>query len=66
MSKPRVAKVTYGEEMPKESALLFYSLIENLLLKSLPEDSMLKGMCLNSSFREFSVEERMSEIDKKD
>lgn len=68
MKKPRIVKVTYEQEMPEESALLFYKLIETFLLRSLPDDPTLKGLYLKSSFEEFTdyANRRKEKIDKED
>jgi len=54
MPKPRVIKINYGEEMPRESAILFYRLIERLIIQSLPNNPYLTGLFLQDSLEEFS------------
>jgi hypothetical protein len=59
-------KVSYGNKMPEESTILFYRIIENLMLKSLPDEYRLKGMYMKNSLDEFSnyTNDRMKEIEE--
>ncbi|MCM3669813.1 hypothetical protein M3181_12470 [Mesobacillus maritimus] len=68
MNKPRIVKISYGNKMPEESTILFYRIIENLMLKSLPDEYQLKGMYLKNSLDEFSnyTNDRMKEIEDND
>lgn len=54
MTKPKVIQIHYGEEMPRESAILFYRLIERLIIQSLPNDPHLTGLFLQDSLEELS------------
>ena len=52
MTKPKVMRITYSEEMPEESAIILYRLIEKLVIESLPSDPHLIGLFLNGSLNE--------------
>lgn len=53
MSKPKITSITYSEELPKESAVILYRLIEKLVIDSLPLDPPLTGLFLRDSLNEF-------------
>ena len=53
MSKPKITSITYSEELPKESAIMLYRLIEKLVIDSLPIDSLVTGLFLKDSLKEF-------------
>lgn len=53
MSKPKITSITYSEELPKESAIILYRLIEKLVIDSLPLDPTLTGLFLRDSLNEF-------------
>ncbi|WP_249879344.1 hypothetical protein [Niallia circulans] len=53
MTKPKVMSITYSEEMPEESSIILYRLIEKLILESLPTDPHLIGLFLKGSLDEF-------------
>lgn len=53
MSKPKITSITYSEELPKESAILLYRLIEKLVIDSLPIDPLVTGLFLSDSLKEF-------------
>lgn len=54
MTKPKIMTINYSEEMPQESAILFYRLIERMIIESLPNDPHLTGLFLQDSLKEFS------------
>lgn len=54
MSKPKIMTINYSEEMPRESAILFYRLIERMIIESLPDDPHLTGLFLQDSLDEFA------------
>ncbi|MFS0782079.1 hypothetical protein [Bacillus sp. 1P06AnD] len=56
MSKPKIMKVSYGEEMPEQTALLFYRILEKLIISSLPNDPQRVGLFLQDSLLEFTNE----------
>lgn len=62
MSKPKIMKVTYGEEMPAKSALLFYRILEKVILDSLPSDPHCMGLFLQDSLIEFTHEINEEEL----
>ena len=49
MSKPRIIRITYGEEMPEKSAQLFSRILEKVIINHLPDDPELKGIFLQDS-----------------
>lgn len=49
MSKPRIIKITYGEEMPEKSAQLFSRILEKVIIEHLPNDPKLIGIFLKDS-----------------
>lgn len=53
MSKSKITSITYSEELPKESAIILYRLIEKLVIDSLPLDPTLTGLFLRDSLNEF-------------
>gem|GEM_PF-5212743 len=53
MSKPKITSITYSEELPKESAIMLYRLIEKLVIDSLPIDPLVTGLILRDSLKEF-------------
>jgi hypothetical protein len=53
LTKPKVVNITYSEEITEESAILFYRLIEKLILESLPRDPNMVGHFLRGSLDEF-------------
>ncbi|WP_427108765.1 hypothetical protein [Lysinibacillus xylanilyticus] len=53
MSKPKITSITYSEELPKESAIILYRLIEKLVIDSLPLDPSIIGLFLRDSLKEF-------------
>ncbi|WP_040206376.1 hypothetical protein [Neobacillus jeddahensis] len=53
MTKPKVMSITYSEEMPEESAIILYRLIEKLILESLPLDPHIIGLFIEESMDEF-------------
>jgi len=55
MTKPKIMKISYSETMPKESAQLFYRLLEKMIINSLPNDPYLIGLFLQKSLDEFSI-----------
>ncbi|WP_079513663.1 recombinase family protein [Rossellomorea marisflavi] len=55
MSKPKIIKVSYSDEnLPNESAILLYRLLEKMIVESLPSDPFLIGLFLNGSLEEFN------------
>ena len=52
MGKPRITKINYSEEMPRESAILFSRVIERMIIQSLPNDPHLIGLFLQDSLKE--------------
>ena len=54
MVKPKIINIHYSEEMPRESAILFYRIIERMIIESLPDDPHLTGLFLQNSLEEFS------------
>ena len=54
MSKPKITSITYSEELPKESAVILYRLIERLVIDSLPLDPPMIGLFLRDSLDEFN------------
>ena len=54
MTKPKIINIQYSEEMPRESAILFYRIIERMMIESLPDDPHLAGLFLQDSLAEFS------------
>lgn len=54
MAKPKIINIHYSEEIPRESAILFYRLIERMIIESLPDDPHLIGLFLQDSLEEFS------------
>ena len=55
MSKPKIIKVSYSDEnLPNESAILLYRLLEKMIVESLPSDPFLLGLFLNGSLEEFN------------
>lgn len=55
MTKPRIMNVTYSDEMPEESTVLLFRLIEKLILESLPSDPHMIGLFLEGSMDEFKT-----------
>ena len=53
MPKPKITSITYSEELPKESAIILYRLIEKLVIDSLPLDPLITGLFLRDSLKEF-------------
>ncbi len=53
LSKPKITSITYSEELPKESAIMLYRLIEKLVIDSLPIDPLVTGLILRDSLKEF-------------
>lgn len=53
MSKPKITSITYSDELPKESAVILYRLIEKLVIDSLPLDPSMIGLFLRDSLKEF-------------
>ena len=53
LSKPKITSITYSEELPKESAIMLYRLIEKLVIDSLPIDPLVTGLFLKDSLKEF-------------
>ena len=49
MSKPRIIKITYGEEMPEKSAQLFSRILEKVIINHLSDEPKLKGIFLQDS-----------------
>lgn len=49
MPKPKIVSITYSEEMSEEAAMVFYRLIEKLVVESLPSDPHLIGLFLKES-----------------
>ncbi|HJV16433.1 MAG TPA: hypothetical protein VJ546_03460 [Bacillales bacterium] len=54
MSKPKITSITYSEELPKESAVILYRLIEKLVIESLPLEPHMIGLFLQDSLDEFN------------
>lgn len=54
MSKPKITSITYSEELPEESAILLYRLIEKMVINALPQDPKLIGLFLEDSLDEFN------------
>ncbi|WP_193224646.1 hypothetical protein [Bacillus sp. B1-b2] len=53
MHKPKITSITYSEELPKESAVILYRLLEKLVIDSLPVDPPLISLFLKDSLDEF-------------
>lgn len=53
LTKPKLMSITYSEEMPEESAIILYRLIEKLILESLPLDPHMIGLFVEESMDEF-------------
>lgn len=58
MEKPKIVKIEYCEDLPKESSILLYRFFEKIVIDSLPDDPILKGIFLNGSLDEFKKERR--------
>lgn len=56
MSKPKITSITYSEEIPKESAIILYRLIEKMVISSLPLDPQMIGLFLHDSLDMFNSE----------
>lgn len=54
MSKLKITSITYSEELPEESAIILYRLIERLAITSLPLDPKMIGLFLQNSLDEFN------------
>lgn len=54
MSKPKIMSITYSEELPKESAIILYRVIEKLVIDSLPVEPSMIGLFLKDSLNEFN------------
>jgi len=54
MSKPKITSITYSEELPEESAVILYRLIEKLVIDSLPLDPHMIGLFLQDSMDELN------------
>lgn len=46
-------RINYQEEMPKESAIMFYRVLEKMIIDELPQDPKLIGLFLEDSLVEF-------------
>lgn len=57
--------VTYSNEMPEESAILLYRLIEKLILDSLPSDPNMIGLFLEGTMDEFKTNRKGENNDEK-
>ncbi|WP_193224414.1 hypothetical protein [Bacillus sp. B1-b2] len=53
MTKPKVMSINYSEEIPEDSAIVLYRLIEKLILESLPLDPHMIGLFVEESMNEF-------------
>ncbi|MBT2644762.1 hypothetical protein J7I80_21315 [Bacillus sp. ISL-41] len=54
MSKPKIMSITYSEELPEESAIILYRVIEKLVIDSLPTEPSMIGLFLKDSLDEFN------------
>lgn len=46
MREPQIINIHYSEEMPRESTILIYRIIEIMIIESLPYDPHLIGLFL--------------------
>jgi hypothetical protein len=49
----KIFNVEINDEIPHESAIIFYHLLEKILLDTLPDYPLCKGFFLSETFKEF-------------
>ncbi|PAQ14738.1 hypothetical protein CD798_09860 [Bacillaceae bacterium SAOS 7] len=65
MENLKILKVEINDEMPLESAIIFYRFLEKILLDNLPDTPVCKGLFLSQSLAEFNNIDDL-EVRKKD